>query len=100
MTDIKEHKKTQCSKPNQMVHLDLFRLLNTMPSAKKLIQCMTDAFFKICQTVCNSAKSDKNAPPVGSALFARWLCGHGLPLDNFSDNGKEFFMEIVDTLRK
>jgi transposase InsO family protein len=37
---------------------------------------------------------------VASALFSRWLCRHGLPLEIVPDNGKEFCNGIVDTLLK
>jgi transposase InsO family protein len=37
---------------------------------------------------------------VALALFSRWLCRHGLPLEIVSDNGKEFCNKIVDTILK
>jgi hypothetical protein len=43
---------------------------------------------------------DKNASTVGSALFSRRLCKHGLPLKIVSKNSKEFFNEIGETLLK
>jgi hypothetical protein len=44
--------------------------------------------------------SDKSAPTVASSLFSRWLCRHGLLLKIVTCNGKEFCIEIVDTLLK
>ena len=75
--------------------MDLFGPLKTMPSGKKFILCVTDAFSKYAELV---AIPDKSASTVGSALFSRLLCRHGLPLEIVSDNGKEFCNEIVDTL--
>ena len=75
----------QCSEPNQRVHMDLFGPRKTMPSGKKFILCVTDAFSKYAEMV---AIPDKSAPTVASALFSRWLCRHGIPLEIVSDNGK------------
>ncbi len=59
---------------------------------KKLIMCMTDAFFKYVEVV---AIPDKSAPTVGSALFSRWLCVRGLPFEIISDNKKELCIENI-----
>jgi hypothetical protein len=72
----------QCSEPNQRVHMDLFGPLKTLPSQKKFILCITDAFSKYVELV---AIQDKSAPTVASALYSRWLCRHGLPLEIVSD---------------
>jgi hypothetical protein len=37
---------------------------------------------------------------VAEALFSRWLCRHGLPLEIVSDQGKEFCNEVVEDLLK
>jgi hypothetical protein len=74
--------------------MDLFGLLKTMPSGKKLILCTTVAFSKYAELV---TIPDKKAPTVASALFSRLLCRHGLLLEIVTDNGKEFCHEIVDT---
>jgi hypothetical protein len=81
----------QCSDTDQRIHMDLFGSLKTMPSGKKFILCITDAFSKYAELV---AISDKSA----LALFSRLLCRHDLPLEIVSDNGKEFCNEIVGTL--
>ena len=60
----------QSSEPNQRVHIDLFGPMKTMPSGKKFIMCMTDAFLKYAELV---AIPDKSVPTVASALFSRWL---------------------------
>jgi hypothetical protein len=55
-----------------------------MPSSQTLIMCVTDAFSKYAEL---AAIPDKSAPIMGSALFSRWLCRHGLQLEIVSDNG-------------
>jgi len=83
--------------PNQRVHMDLFGPLKTSGSGKKYIMCITDAFSKYVELV---AIPDKTATTVASALFSRWLCRHGLPLEIVSDGGKEFCNEIVNEMLK
>jgi hypothetical protein len=75
------------SEPNQRIHIDQFGSLKTMPSGKKFILCVTNAFSKYAEQV---AIPDKSAAMVASALFSRWLCRHGLPFEIIYDNGKEF----------
>ncbi len=75
----------QCSEPNQRIHMDLFGPLKTSESGKKYIMCITDAFSKFAELI---ALPDKQAPTVAEALFSRWLCRHGLPLEIVSDQGK------------
>ncbi len=87
----------QCSEPNQRVHMDLFGPLKTSESGKKYIMCITDAFSKFAELI---AIPDKQAPTVAEALFTRWLCRHGLPLEIVSDQGKEFCNEVVDDILK
>jgi hypothetical protein len=57
--------------------------------------CITDAFSKFAELI---AIPDKCAETVANALFTRWLCRHGLPLEIESDQGKEFCNEKVDKL--
>ena len=85
----------QCSEPNMRVHIDLFGPMKTSASGKKYIMCITDAFSRYAELV---AIPDKTAETVAEALFQRWLCRHGLPLEILSDQGKEFCNEIVDKL--
>ncbi len=42
----------------------------------------------------------KSETTVASALFSRWLCRHGLPLEIVSDGGKEFCNEVVNEMLK
>ena len=85
----------QCHEPNQRVHMDLFGPLKTTSSGKKYILCITDAFSKYAELV---AIPDKEATTVASALFSRWLCRHGLPLEIVSDNGTEFCNQVIEKL--
>jgi hypothetical protein len=64
---------------------------------KKFLLCVTDALLKSDKLV---TIPEKSAPTVGSGLFSRWLCRHGLPLKIVSDNGKEYCNEIKYTLLK
>ncbi len=57
--------------------------------------CVTDAFSKFAELI---AIPDKHAETVANALYTRWLCRHGLPLEIVSDQGKEFCNEVVDKL--
>jgi hypothetical protein len=52
---------------------------------------VTDTFSKYGEL---DAIPDKSASTMGSALFSRWLCRHGLPLEIVSDNGKEFCNQL------
>ncbi len=52
-------------------------------------------FLKFAELI---AIPDKCAETVANALFTRWLCRHGLPLEIVLDQGKEFCNEIVDKL--
>jgi hypothetical protein len=63
----------QFSETNQIIHMDLFGPLKTMPTGKKFILCITNAFSKYAELV---AIPDKSAQTVVSALFSRWLCRH------------------------
>ena len=54
---------------------------------------MTDAFRKYADV---TAVPNKEASTVGQAIFNRWICRFGCPLEIVSDGGKEF----VNNLRK
>jgi hypothetical protein len=77
----------QCTEPNQRMHCDLFGPLKISGNAKKYILCMTDAFTKYVELV---AVPDKEALTVTSAIFNRWICRYGTPLEIISDQGREF----------
>ena len=85
----------QCTAPNQRVHIDLFGPLKTSDKGKKMILCMTDAFTKYVELV---ALDNKEAETTGAAIFSRWICRFGTPLEIVSDNGKEFCNKLVKEL--
>jgi transposase InsO family protein/ribonuclease HI len=87
----------QCSEPNQRVHADLFGPLKTSGSGKKYILCITDAFTKYIELV---ALPDKEAETVAQALFNRWICRYGSPLQLTTDGGKEFCAKLSEQLYK
>ena len=87
----------QCTAPNQRVHIDLFGPLMTSEHGKKMVLCMTDAFTKYVELV---ALPNKEAGTTGSAIFSRWICRFGTPLEIVSDNGKEFCNELSKELYK
>jgi Reverse transcriptase (RNA-dependent DNA polymerase)/RNase H-like domain found in reverse transcriptase/Integrase zinc binding domain/Integrase core domain len=85
----------QCTEPNQRVHADLFGPLKTSNSGKKYILCITDAFTKYAELV---ALPDKEANTVSHAIFHRWICRHGSPLELVTDGGQEFVAKIATNL--
>ena len=87
----------QCSAINQRVHVDMFGPLKTSDSGKKYILVMTDAFSKYVEIV---ATPNKEAETVSLAIFNRWICRFGCPLEIVSDGGKEFVNKISQELYK
>ena len=85
----------QCTEPNQRIHCDLFGPLKISGNAKKFILCMTDAFTKYVELV---ALPDKEALTVTSAIFNRWICRYGLPLEIVTDQGREFCNKMSDEI--
>jgi hypothetical protein len=87
----------QPTEPNQRVHADLFGPLKISGNNKKYILCITDAFTKYVEL---AALDNKEAPTVGNAIFERWICRYGIPLDIITDQGKEFCNQLSDDLYK
>ena len=87
----------QCSAPGQRVHVDLFGPLKTSESGKKYILVMTDAFSKYAEIV---STENKEAETVSLAIFNRWICRFGCPLEIVSDGGKEFVNKLSAELYK
>ena len=87
----------QCTSLNQRVAIDLMGPLRTSTQGKKYVLCMTDAFTKYSEIV---AIPNKEAPTVGRAIFERWICRFGCPVEFTSDNGKEFCNELTKELFK
>ncbi|MGL6003312.1 DDE-type integrase/transposase/recombinase, partial [Aeromonas sobria] len=85
----------QCSAPNQRIHADLFGPLKTSGSGKKYILCITDSMTKYVELV---ALPDKEAQTVAEAMFNRWICRYGSPLQITTDGGKEFCSKLSDRL--
>jgi transposase InsO family protein len=87
----------QCTEPNQRVHADLFGPLRVSGHQKKFILCMTDAFTKYVELV---ALPNKESATVACAIFERWICRHGCPLEIITDQGKEFCGQLTEDLFK
>ena len=58
---------------------------------------MTDACTKYVELV---ALPDKEALTVTSAIFSKWICRYGLPLELITDQGREFANKMSDELHK
>jgi hypothetical protein len=87
----------QPTEPNQQVHDDLFGPLKTTDRGKKFILCMTDALTKYVELV---PLPNKEANTVAEAIFSKWFCCFGMPLDIVTDQGKEFCAKLSDDLLK
>jgi len=85
------------TEPNQRIHADLFGPLATSGRNKKYLLCMTDAFTKYVELV---AIEDKEAPTVANAIFEKWFCRYGIPLDIVTDRGSEFCAKLSEELFK
>ena len=64
---------------------------------KRFILCMTDAFTKYVELV---AIPNKEAATVAEAIFEKWICRHGCPLELVTDQGKEFCGYLTNDLFK
>jgi IS30 family transposase len=87
----------QPTEPNQRVHADLFGPLKTTDSGKKFILCMMDTLTKYVELV---PLPNKEANTVADAIFSKWFCHFGMPLDLVTDQGKEFCAKLSDDLFK
>ena len=85
----------QTTDPNQRIHADLFGPLVTSGPNKKYILTITDAFTKYAEIV---AIPDKEATTVAEALFDKWICRYGVPVEILTDKGKEFCNKLQDEL--
>jgi transposase InsO family protein len=85
----------QCTEPQQRVHADLFGPLKTTIGDKKYILSMTDAFTKYVELVVIPSK---DAATVAKAIYDRWICRFGCPLQVVTDQGKEFCAQLTDEL--
>ena len=87
----------QATEPNQRVHADLFGPLRTSGRGKKFILCITDSFTKYVELV---AIENKEAETVSAAIFDKWICRYGVPLDLVTDRGQEFCAQLAEDLFK
>jgi transposase InsO family protein len=87
----------QCTSLNQRVACDLMGPLRTCSQGKHYVLCLTDAFTKYAEI---TAVTDKSAPTVARAIFEKWICRFGCPVEITSDNGKEFCNELTKELFK
>ena len=85
----------QTTEPNQRIHADLIGPLIATERQKKYILTITDAFTKYVEIV---ALPDKEAGTVAEALFDKWICRYGVPLDIVTDGGKEFCNKLQDEM--
>jgi transposase InsO family protein len=64
---------------------------------KRFILVITDTFTKYVELV---AIDNKEAPTVTEAIFKKWICRYGVPLEIITDQGKEFCNKLSDELYK
>jgi len=62
-----------------------------------MVLCMMDAFTKFVEF---DALEDKEAETMGEAIFHKWICRYGTPLESFLDSGKEFRDNLATELYK
>jgi hypothetical protein len=58
---------------------------------------LTDALTKYVEFV---PLQNKEAPTVAEALFVKWLCQFGVPLDLITNQGKKICAKLRDDLFK
>jgi hypothetical protein len=80
--------------PGQLVQADLFGPLKTSDKGKKFILCVTDAFTKYIELVALPNKEANTA----EAIFDKWICRFGAPLDLVTDQGTEFCAKLSKEL--
>jgi hypothetical protein len=73
------------------------RFVWPIDSGKKFILCMTDALTKYVELV---PLQNKEATTVAEAIFDKWICRFGAPLDLITDQGKEFCAKVSNNLLK
>ena len=59
--------------------------------------CITDAFTKYVELV---AIDNKEAATVAEAIFEKWFCRYGIPMEIVTDGGKEFCAKISEEVIK
>ncbi len=84
------------TEPGQRVHADLFGPLKTLDKGKKFILCITDIFTKYVKLVALPNK--EAAYIVAEAIFDKWICRFGTPLDLVTNQGTEFCTRMSQEL--
>ena len=74
----------------------MFGPLKTTIGDKKYILSMTDAFTKYVELVVTPSKE---AAVIAKAIFDRWICRYGCPLEIVTDQGKEFWAKLSNELK-
>jgi hypothetical protein len=97
VTDVKFAELPQPTEPNHRVHADLFGPLKTSDSGKKFILFMTDTLTKDVELV---PLPNKEADTVANAIFDKWYCRFGAPLNIVTDQGKDFCAKLSNQLFK
>ena len=87
----------QCTQPNQRIHVDLFGFLVVSGRGKKYILCIMDALTKYVELV---AINNKEAATVAEAIFKKWFCRYGIPMEVVTDGGKEFCAKVSEEVIK
>ena len=59
--------------------------------------CITDAFTKYVELV---AINNKEAATVAEAIFKKWFCRYGIPMEIVTDGGKEFCAKVSEEVIK
>ena len=59
--------------------------------------CITDAFTKYVELV---AIDNKEAATVAEAIFEKWFCRNGIPMEIITDGGKEFCAKVSEEVIK
>ena len=85
------------SRPNQLMHVDLFGPIKSSTSGNAYLCCMTDSFTKY--TVLVPIPS-KDATTVARAILEHWIYKFSIMEMICSDKGKEFDCEILKDLCK
>jgi hypothetical protein len=70
---------------------------STQPAGTHRSIRTTEAFTKYVELV---ALADKESETTGEAIFNKWICRYGTPLEIMSDNGKEFRNKLAAELYK
>ena len=88
---------TPAVQPNQRIHADLFGFLVVSGRGKKYILCITDAFTKYVELV---AIDNNKATTVAEAIFEKWFCRYGIPMEIVTDGGTEFCAKVSEEVIK